>query len=165
MGTRCRAWPLTALPVLAGLLAGCASDPARAADGAPAAPQRRSTPSACSLVSVDDVSLYVALAGWDVSSGEQDGRGVCRYSTRGYTVTTVTMRLAEDAEPPPGLCSPPGSTAAKRTAGLLCGYSGPGPGTATEVAAGSGYAVGVRVVGPDARRHATLLAQHALSHL
>jgi hypothetical protein len=167
--------PLLALPALAG----CAGGPARAAG--PAATHRARTPVAstsavagprvaalpapCSLVSVEDLGLYVALASWDQSSGDQDGRSVCRFTTDGFTVTTVTMRLADPQEPPAGLCLPPGATATRPATDLLCGYSGPTADAATAVGARSGLAIGVRVTGPGAAEHATTLAQHALSHL
>jgi hypothetical protein len=142
-----------------------AAAPSAAGDAGPvAAPGARPAP--CSLVDAGDVSLYVALADWATSSTDQDGRSVCRFSTDGFTVTTVTMALAAPASPPAGLCRPPGATADARPDGdLLCGYSGPGEGSATAVVAGSGLAVGVRVVGPDAQRYATVLARHARSHL
>jgi hypothetical protein len=122
-------------------------------------------PAPCSLVDASDVSLYVALASWDVGSTEQGGRSVCQFATNGFTVTTVTMRLADPAHVPDGLCLPPGATATEPADDLLCGYTGPTAGSATAVAARSGLAVGVRVAGEDAARHATLLAQHALTHL
>jgi hypothetical protein len=141
--------------------------PATVTDVAPVAgPSAAALPAPCSMVDASDVSLYVALATWDQTSGEQDGRAICQYSTNGFTVTTVTMRLADPASPPDGLCEPPGATPTTPPAeDLLCGYTGPTPDAATAVAARGGIAVGVRVVGPDAAHHATLLAQHALTHL
>ena len=174
--------PVLAVPVLAG----CAGADARAAapgadrpaPGTTSAARPRSVPAAgvagpeaaampapCSLVSEADVSLYVALASWDVTSGDQDGRSICRFTTGGFTVTTVTMRLTDQQDPPAGLCLPPGAAETPPADELLCGYTGPTADAATAVAARSGLAVGVRVVGPDAAGHATLLAQHALTHL
>ncbi len=168
--------PLLALPVLAGCAGARAAEPdagTPAADvAAPASrepavagPQAAAMPAPCSLVSVEDLSLYVALASWDETSGDQDGRSVCQFTTNGFVVTTVTMPLADRSEAPPGLCGPPGSTGLPPASDLLCGYTGPGADSATMVAAGSGLAIGVRVVGPDAQHHAALLAQHALTHL
>ncbi len=162
-------------------LTGCAGGPAAVADqparpahpraaaatASPAgpAPASATLPAPCSLVDASDVSLYVALSSWEVTSTEQDGRSVCRFTTDGFTVTTVTMRLADPADPPAGLCLPPGSTATRPAKDLLCGYTGPGADTSTSVAAGSEIAVGVRVAGPGAAGHAAVLAQHALTHL
>ena len=168
---------LVALVALAvGLaLAGCSGQdadasatrpgPATTSAPSPDGPAADRLPAPCSLVDASDVSLFVALSSWEETSGEQDGRAVCRFATDGFTITTVTMWLAVPARPPAGLCAPRGSTPTLPAADLLCGYTGPGADTVTAVAAGSGLAVGVRVVGPDAGRHATLLAQHALTHL
>jgi len=167
-----------ALPVVAG----CAGGDARAAEPgaghraakipsetasspAVAGPRAAAMPAPCSLVSVEDLSLYVALASWDETSGDQDGRSVCQFTTNGFLVTTVTMPLPDRSQAPAGLCGPPGSTGLPPASDLLCGYTGPGADSATMVAAGSGLAIGVRVVGPDAQHHALLLAQHALPHL
>ena len=172
--------PLLALPVLAGCAGARAAEPdagtpeatatapARAAastEPAVAGPQAAAMPAPCSLVSVEDLSLYVALAAWDETSGDQDGRSVCQFTTNGFQVTTVTMPLPDRSKAPAGLCGPPGSTGLPPASDLLCGYTGPGADSATMVAAGSGLAIGVRVVGPDAQHHAVLLAQHALTHL
>jgi hypothetical protein len=173
--------PLLALVVVPAVaLTGCASQQARAetpaaprtltapaaagpaADGALAS---AAVPSACSLVGASDVSLYVALASWDVAEGEQDGRSVCRLTTSGFTVTAVAMRLAAEERAPDGLCHPPGSRAGVTTDGLLCAYQGPETGSSTAVGSRAGVAVGVRVAGPDAATKAAALAVHALSHL
>ncbi|MEO7980939.1 MAG: hypothetical protein ABI807_08625, partial [Sporichthyaceae bacterium] len=152
-----------ALPVVLALT-GCAGGPAAVADPAsrpghppaaaatasPAGPAPAAAgialPAPCSLVDASDVSLYVALSSWEVTSTEQEGRSVCRFTTDGFTVTTVTMRLVDPADPPAGLCLPPGSTATRPAKDLLCGYTRPGADTSTSVAAGSEIAVGVRVV-------------------
>jgi hypothetical protein len=164
--------PLLALPALAGCAAaGNAAEatPRQRAASASAAVQGPVAPAAlrepCATVDANEVSLYVALANWQVTTGSQDGRLICQFTANGFVVTTVTMRLADPSAPPAGLCGPLGATGLPPSGDLLCGYQGPKKDSATMVVAGGGVAVGVRVTGPDAQRYATVLAEHALTHL
>jgi hypothetical protein len=171
-----------ALPLLAaaGLLGltGCAAGPSAAAApaspaAAPATTAAAAGPSAaaerpdpCALVSDGDVSLYVALADWQVSAGDDGDRSFCQYAAGGFTVTVVTAPLVDPRRPPAGLCAPAGSQPiAPLAEGLLCAYAGPGPDTATAVVAGAGLGIGVRVAGPDPDDRASTLALHAATHL
>jgi hypothetical protein len=166
---------MSALALLA--VAGCAGGQAKALAQGSSGPEEsgrsaavaapvESLPAPCSVVDGSDASLFVALADWRLSGGEQAGRSVCRLEAPGYVVTTVTMRLLRTGAPPQGLCAPDGTNPAPEPpSGALCAYLGPESESATTVVAAGGLAVGVRVTGPEAAGTSRRLAEHALGHL
>ena len=72
------------------------------------APTTSTLPSACTLVSAPDVSLYVALDDWNTTRDDTPDRSLCQLTdTHGNQVTTVVSALTDRRHPPTALCAPP----------------------------------------------------------